>query len=200
MAKLDRSIVYSGFRKELNRRFGVETARDIWMQANKELIRLEQANKTESLENRMMILPAAALWVAISKHEPEQALPMLKDYGTVFGNKIANIVHAVTSIPGVSKLLWKHMSRLMRKMSSPEAGYTRNIVSETDKLVGVDILSCPLHDAAVRSGMPEAAQVVCAMDKAYMTGFKHIRYTRTTSVAEGGTCCDYRLSFDPNKK
>lgn len=34
------------------------------------------------------------------------------------------------------------------------------------------------------------------MDKAYMTGFKHIRYTRTTSVAEDETCCDYRLSYD----
>lgn len=29
-----------------------------------------------------------------------------------------------------------------------------------------------------------------------MTGFKHIRYTRTTSVAEDETCCDYRLSYD----
>ena len=44
----------------------------------------------------------------------------------------------------------------------------------------------PLHDAAVKIGMPEAALVVCAMDKAYMTGFRRIEYTRTTSVAEGG--------------
>lgn len=43
------------------------------------------------------------------------------------------------------------------------------------------------------------ALVVCAMDKAYMTGFKHIRYTRTTSVAEGHECCDYRLSYDRSK-
>lgn len=200
MAKLDRSIIYKGFRKELNNRFSAETARDIWMQANQELTKLEQANKTESLENRMMIFPAAALWVAISKHEPERALPMLKEYGTAFGNKIANIVHSVTSIPGVSRLLWKNMDKIMRKMSSPEAGYTRTIISETKELVGVDILSCPLHDAAVRIGIPEAAQVVCAMDKAYMTGFKFIRYTRTTSVAEGGSCCDYRLRFDRSKK
>jgi len=200
MAKLDHSIIYKGFRKELNKRFSAETARDIWMQANQELTGLEQANKTESLENRMMIFPAAALWIAICKYEPEQALPMLKEYGTVFGNKIANMVHAITSIPGVSGLLWKNMSKLMRKMSSPEAGYTRNIVSETDKLVGVDILSCPLYDSAARVGIPEAAQVVCAMDKAYMTGFKYIRYTRTTSVAEGGSCCDYRLAYDPGKE
>lgn len=92
------------------------------------------------------------------------------------------------------------MPKLMRITSSPEKGYTRRIVSETKELVGVDILSCPLHDAAVKIGVPEAALVVCAMDKAYMTGFKHIRYTRTTSVAEGDECCDYRLSFDPDKE
>ena len=85
-------------------------------------------------------------------------------------------------------------------MSSPEMGYTRRIVSETSELVGVDILSCPLHNAAVRIGIPQAALVVCAMDKAYMTGFKYIRYTRTLSVAEGADCCDYRLSYDKYKK
>ena len=71
---------------------------------------------------------------------------------------------------------------------------------ETQALVAVDILSCHLHDAAVRIGVPEAARLVCAMDRAYMTGFRHIRYTRTTSVAEGDPCCDYRLSYDEDKE
>ena len=44
-----------------------------------------------------------------------------------------------------------------------------------------------------------AAQAVCAMDRAYMSGFRRIRYTRTTSVAEGAPCCDYRLQYDPHK-
>lgn len=44
-----------------------------------------------------------------------------------------------------------------------------------------------------------AAQAVCAMDKACMSGFRRIRYTRTTSVAEGAPCCDYRLQYDPHK-
>lgn len=123
----------------------------------------------------------------------------MRAYGTKIGERIAGIIHGITSIPGVSKLMWKNASRLMRNSSSPEKGYTRRIVSETSELVGVNILSCPLHDAAVKIGVPEAALMVCAMDKAYMTGFKHIRYTRTTSVAEGDACCDYRLKFDLDK-
>ena len=124
----------------------------------------------------------------------------MRAYGTRIGERIAGIVHVITSIPGVSKLIWKKAPQLMRSSSSPKKGYTRRIVSETADLVGVDILSCPLHDAAVKIGVPEAVLLVCAMDKAYMSGFKYIRYTRSTSVAEGDSCCDYRLSFDKNKQ
>lgn len=106
----------------------------------------------------------------------------------------------LTSIPGMPELLWRHMPTLMRAMSSDKKGYTRRIVSETDELVAVDILSCPIHDSAEKLGVPEAAQVICAMDKAYMTGFRRILYTRTTSVAEGDKCCDYRLRYDRSKE
>ena len=197
--KLSRSIIFKGFRKTLISQFGKEIANQIWLDANTSLAALQSQHPDLDSDSRMMILPAAALYSALSKHAPEQALPLLIDYGTQTGEKIARIVHGITSIPGLPKLLWKHMPKLMRMMSGPDKGYTRRIVSETSDLVGVDILSCPLHNAAVKIGVPEAALVVCAMDKAYMTGFKHIRYTRTTSVAEGAECCDYRLSYDKNK-
>lgn len=199
MDKLGKSFIFKGFQKKLNEQFGEKTAAAIWQDANANLISLERWKNELDGDSRMMILPAAALYSALSKHTSEQALPLLIDYGTQTGEKIARIVHGITSIPGLPKLLWKHMPKLMRMMSGPDKGYTRRIVSETKELVGVDILSCPLHDAAVKIGVPEAALVVCAMDKAYMTGFKHIRYTRTTSVAEGGECCDYRLCYDETK-
>jgi len=34
------------------------------------------------------------------------------------------------------------------------------------------------------------------MDKAYMKGFRHIRYERTSAVSEGAECCDYRLRYE----
>lgn len=196
MSKLSRSIIYKNFRKTLIDQFGSETAGEIWTKADGILGEWLITYPHMDRNSRMMVLPAAALYKVLVKAYPEEALPLLKAYGTKVGEKIASIVHAVTSIPGLSGLLWKNMPKLMRKMSSPEEGYTREIISETSELVGVDILSCPLHDAAVKIGVPQAAQVVCAMDKAYMTGFRYIEYTRTTSVAEGDRCCDYRLRYD----
>lgn len=196
--KLEKTLIFKGFRKMLNAEFGEAEASQIWQEANRYLLEFERKHPDITGDNKMMILPSAALYLALRNHAPGQALPLMCAYGTKIGEQIAGIIHGITSIPGVSTLLWKNAPRLMRNSSSPEKGYTRRIVSETAELVGVDILSCPLHDAAVKIGVPEAALMVCAMDKAYMTGFRHIRYTRTTSVAEGAECCDYRLSYDKN--
>lgn len=197
---LSKSVIFRGFRKTLTEEFGAEKSAQIWSDANDKRQSLKKWEKQLDSDSRMMILPAAALYLALKDFTPGQALPMLQAYGTRMGERIAQIVHGITSIPGVPKLLWKAMPSLMRTMSSEKKGYTRRIVSESKELVGVDILSCPLHDAAVKIGVPEVAVVVCAMDKAYMTGFRHIQYTRTTSVAEGDECCDYRLSYDESKK
>ena len=204
MGKLQRSAIYKGFKKDLMEKYGVQMAEAIWKVADERLQELEAAYPELSRDSKMMILPAAAIYQALQENVEEElleeAFQLLKDYGTKLGTKIAECIHAFTSIPVLSAMLWKNAPALMRKMSSEEAGYTREIVSENSELVGVDILSCPLHDAAVKIGMPRVAQIVCAMDKAYMTGFKYIKYTRTTSVAEGDRCCDYRLSFDKSKK
>ena len=198
--KLSTSFIFKGFHNTLVTEFGEATAELIWRNANLRYETLSKDYPNLDSDSRMMILPAAALLGALKKYAPEQALSLLTAYGIQMGEKIAKIVHNLTSIPGVPSLLWRNMPKLMRTMSSPKKGYTRRIVSETSELVGVDILSCPLHDAAVKIGMPESALIVCAMDKAYMTGFKHIRYTRTISVAEGAQCCDYRLMYDKNKE
>jgi hypothetical protein len=197
--KLGRSFFFRGFRKTLVAQLGEAAAREIWDEAGGVLAQLQKQYQDLDSDSRMMILPAAALLGVLRKHVPEDALELLTAHGRTMGEKIARIVHGITSIPGLPELLWNHMPKLMRTMSGPDKGYTRRIVSETRELVGVDILSCPLHNAAVKIGMPEAALVVCAMDKAYMTGFRHIEYTRTTSVAEGADCCDYRLRYDKTK-
>lgn len=197
--KLKRSFFFKGFRKTLVSQFGEDLTTQIWAEANSALNQLQNQYRELDNDSRMMILPAAALLGALRKVAPDQALPLLTAYGRSIGEKIAGILHGFTSIPGVPELLWKHMPKLMRTMSSPSKGYTRRIVSETGELVGVDILSCPLHNAALKIGIPEAALVVCAMDLSYMTGYKHIEYTRTTSVAEGAECCDYRLRYDKSK-
>ncbi len=195
------SSVFKAFYKELLKKCGEREAKEIWRGADERYSKFQKAYADLDADSKMMILPAAALYEELQMRVSNQeSLEMLKKYGKHIGEKIGKAVYCFTSIPGVSKLLWKNMSKLMRKTSSPEKGYVRNIVSETNELVGVDILACPLHNAALKIGIAEIATIACCMDKAYMSFFKYINYTRTMSVAEGGKCCDYRLSFDKNKK
>ena len=116
------------------------------------------------------------------------------------GKRFAGIVHCITSVPGVSGLIWRHVDSIMDRMSGENLGYQRRIVSEPPEMFGVDILSCPYHELARELGNEKAVLCICHMDKAYMQGFHHIRYERTTAVSEGAECCDYRLRFDPEKK
>lgn len=198
--RLSHSFVYRSFRTVLLREYGENAARDIWQAANGNLAALEAAYPDDNRDNRMMLYPAAALYTALTAHDPQRALLLLRQYGTQTGKRIGRLIHAVTCLPFVPELLWKRMPALMRSGSSPEKGYSRVIVSETSELVGVDIIACPLYDAALRVGVPEAAAIICAMDKECMTSFRRIRYTRASSLAEGGSCCDYRLSYDKAKK
>ncbi len=195
MSTLERSFAFRKFKAVLIEKKGPKEAAALWEAANARMAELEAAHPDLDRDSRMLILPAAALYLTA----PE-TLPLLRNHAAALGGRMGRIVHGITSVPGVSRLLWKNMPRLMRQMSSPEKGYSRQIVSETSELVGVDIYACPLQQAAVQLGAPEVACVVCAMDKACMTGFKHIEYTRSKAIGEGYECCDYRLRFDRAKK
>ena len=146
-----------------------------------------------------MVLPAVALYRALTAFGAD-AEDLLNAYGDAMGIRFARIAHCITSVPGVPGLIWRHVDSIMDRMSGENLGYQRRIVSKPPEMFGVDILSCPYHELARELGNEKAVLYICHMDKAYMQGFHHIRYERTTAVSEGAECCDYRLRFDPEKK
>ena len=146
-----------------------------------------------------MALPAVALFRVLDQHGLD-AEALLNAYGDDMGRRFAKLVRGVTSLPGVSRLIWRHVESVMDRMSSERLGYRRRIVSRPPEMFGVDILSCPYHELAKELGTEKAVLCICHMDKAYMQGFRRIRYERTTAVSEGAACCDYRLRFDDQKR
>lgn len=200
MGKLDRSFVYKKFKLMLIEQYGKEKADAIWADADAQLAQLLKTYDNVGFDEKVMVLPLSALYTALQKHGVENALELLKAYGKQTGDDLSALIGNITSIPGLSKLLWRNMPALMRKTSSPKKGYERRIVSESSELVGVDILTCPLYEMAKTLGTPEITSVVCLIDKGQMTGFRHIDYTRTKALGDGDAYCDYRLRFDKTKK
>ncbi len=199
MNPLNRQWFFKGFRKRLENALTPSAAAAVWEDAGREYSRILAADPALRAHKGAMALPAVALYRALSARG-EDVEGLLNAYGDEMGEKFARFVHALTSLPGVSKLLWSRIDQTMDKMSGEAKGYKRRIVSEPPDMYGVDILSCPYHEIAKLLGTEKAVLCICRMDKAYMKGFRHIRYERTTAVSEGAACCDYRLRYDPDKK
>ena len=199
MNPLNRQWFYRGFRKRLRAELGRTKAEAVWREAGQEYRRMLKEQPALRRHKGAMVLPAVSLYRVLSRRG-EDAEQHLTRYGDRMGRRFAGIVRGLTGIPGVSGWIWRHVDGIMRRMSSEKLGYRRRIVSRPPDLYGVDILSCPYHELAKELDAEKAVLCICRMDKAYMQGFRRIRYERTTAVSEGAACCDYRLRYDARKR
>lgn len=197
MNPLDRDLFYRGLHKVLCGSFGKAYGDQLWKEAGKYYRTLCTDDPSVTKHPGAMVLPAVSVYTVLQRHG-EDASGILNAYGDAMGKKFASLVRVLTSVPGIPSFLWNHIESVMDTMSSEKKGYTRRIVSDPPDLYGVDILSCPYHELAKQTGCEKAVHCICRMDKAYMKGFRHIRYERTKAVSEGADCCDYRLSRLPD--
>ena len=199
MNPLNRQWFYRGFRRALRMQLPAEQADGVWKAAGAEYERMLARQPELKRHRGAMALPAVALHRALTAGGLD-ADGLLNAYGTAMGDKFAGLVHALTSLPGVDRLVWRHVGSLADRMSSERLGYRRRLVSEPPEMYGVDILSCPYHELAKALGDERAVLCICHMDKAYSQGFRHIRYERHSAVSEGAECCAYRLRYDPDNR
>ena len=169
MNPLDRQWFFKGFKKKLRKRFGKTDADSIWKEAGKECSRILSQHPEYKAHKGAMVLPAVALFRTLTVHGKDGE-DLLNRYGDEMGKRFAHVVHGITSIPGVDRLLWNRIDGIMDKMSGEALGYQRRIVSEPPEMFGVDILSCPYHELARDLGTEKAVLCICHMDKAYMKG------------------------------
>ena len=199
MNSLNRQWFYRRFRRKLEEKLGEEKARKIWNDAGVEYDRILAQRPELKRHKGAMTLPAVALYRALTA-AGEDAEGLLNQYGEDMGKRFAGIIHALTSLPGADRLVWRNVDSVMKSASSESKGYQSRIVSEPPEMYGVDILSCPYHELAKELGEEKAVLCICHMDKEYSKGFRHIRYDRNSAVSEGARACEYQLRFDPGKK
>ena len=189
-SELEKSFVFKGFREDLAAKYGKQKGSVIWAYAVKELQKLMKEEPNADKNSTSFVFPAVALYRAVEHYAPGDALEVTRGYGAKTGIRFKKIFRTVTALPGIPTLMWKNMDKIAAKMSS---GYECENLVVTEHLCSLDVTACPLYDKAKELGTPEAAQMICCMDREYMNGFRGLDYTRTKSVAEGDECCDYRL-------
>ncbi len=198
MNPLNKEWFYRGFHKALRQTLPKAQADRIWRDAGQEYRRIQTNSPGIRRRNGAMVLPAVALYRTL-KCCGLDAEKMLNRYGERMGRRFARIIHALTSIPGVDRLVWRNVNAVMKAASSEKHGYLSELISEPPEMFGVNILSCPYHELAKELGSEEAVLCICHMDKEYSQGFRHIRYDRNSAVSEGARACEYRLRFDEKK-
>ena len=198
MNPLNRQWFYKGFHRRLADSLGIAAADQVWRDAGEKFSGILASQPELKRQKGAMTLPAVALYRALTARG-EDAEGLLNAYGEDMGKRFARIIHALTSLPGADRLVWRHVGSVMEKASSDKLGYRRELVSDPPDMYGVDILSCPYHELAKQLGDEKAVLCICNMDKAYSRGFRHIRYDRNSAVSEGARACEYRLRFDPEK-
>lgn len=187
---LDKSFVFKRFRRDLEAKYGSDKASAIWQTAKAGLQELESSHPDAEKNDKTFVFPAVALYRAVEEQAPGEALEVTRAYGTNTGLRLKSLFRKVTALPGIPNLMWKKMDAIAAKMSD---GYETEDLVVTDHLCSLHVTGCPLFDGAKRLGTPEAAQMICCMDKEYMDGFRGVKYTRTKSLAEGDEYCDYLL-------
>ena len=195
---MNRQLFFRGFHQKLKSSLGKAAADRIWDEAGEEFSRILAARPELKRHKGAMALPAVALYRVLTARG-EDAEGLLNAYGEDMGKRFARVIHALTSLPGADRLVWRHVESVTEKSSSEKLGYRRVLVSEPPQMYGVDILSCPYHELAKELGEEKAVLCICHMDKEYSQGFHHIRYDRNSAVSEGARACEYRLRFDPEK-
>lgn len=198
MNPLNRQWFYKGFHRRLADSLGIAAADQVWRDAGEKFSGILASQPELKRHKGAMTLPAVALYRALTARG-EDAEGLLNAYGEDMGKRFARIIHALTSLPGADRLVWRHVGSVMEKASSDKLGYRRELVSDPPDMYGVDILSCPYHELAKQLGDEKAVLCICHMDKEYSQGFRHIRYDRNSAVSEGARACEYRLRFDPEK-
>ena len=195
--RLSCSLIVKGFPKLLREKYGNEEAGIIWDSAQNEL---EKLNKEESRKDKYApyIFPLAAVYLALSKLHPEDAVPLIDEYGDRMGNYFKKKLASLTSLPGIQDLLRKTLPSIAKHSSAPGTGYERQIISDTKDYFEMNLTDCPLFKLSNIIGVPQACRCICHADKIYAHGAKGIRVERTMALGDGDPCCDYKYWLSNN--
>ena len=108
MNPLNRQWFYRGFRKRLAALLGKDAADRIWEDAGKEYRHILTSRPELKRHKGAMTLPAVALYRALTGRG-EDAEGLLNGYGEAMGRRFARIIHALTSLPGADRFVWRHV-------------------------------------------------------------------------------------------
>lgn len=163
------------------------------MKVELQLLINETKNKSASQMRilRNIILPKVALYQLLcEKMEAVEALEILRKYMCEVVGVAMHIKHSkMEKIPFFYVIYSKIFISYTKKSDA-----WKSKISEQDKNhFALDIHKCLWYDACVENGCPELCQCFCQCDDITYSKLKKIGFSRTQTLALGGTMCDFKF-------
>ena len=100
--KLNKSFIFKHMRRDLEERYGKEKGDTIWRYAEHVLQKLETADPNADRPSKSFVFPAVAIYRAVEKYAPGEALAVTRAYGTKNGLRMKNIFRKVTALESIT--------------------------------------------------------------------------------------------------
>lgn len=162
----------------------------------------EYADASKALKTHLkQLLPMIALYEKAKEitGSQEKALIFMEKWAFIEAEKMMKYARAVMKL-GVYRLIPALCENMLDKMFGEKAGFEYRRVPDAP-CFAVDMTRCPYVDTCKKYGCPELSQFACkADDVTYENLHPKLIWRRTQTLGMGGSCCDFRLYVDKNKK
>ncbi len=162
----------------------------------------EYADASKALKTHLkQLLPMIALYEKAKEitGSQEKALLFMEKWAFIEAEKMMKYARAVMKL-GVYRLMPALCENMLDKMFGENAGFAYRRVPDAP-CFAADMTRCPYVDTCKKYGCPELCQFACkADDVTYGNLHPKLIWGRTQTLGMGGSCCDFRLYVDKNKK
>lgn len=185
------------FKVEISKNFSEIDTATIWKDATQRLQMMyddhESLPKGVRRHTDGFIFPAAAIYLAIKKHDEEKAFcimqKVMKEKGEQSGKGFAKFV----SIPFGKQLFLKLWDFISHKMFSETAGFRNVFYPKQKGEFRMDITRCPYNTYLTELECPELTRLFCENDVYVYGSLPGMEFIRTQTIGTGGSLCDFKL-------
>lgn len=162
----------------------------------------ENAEAPKALKTHLkQLLPMIAFYEAARQAagSREAALAFFERYAFTELTKMIGCIRPFMKL-GLYRLVPVICEPMLDKLFGRAAGFDYRRVPDAPPFA-VDMLRCPYVDTCARYGCPELTRFACeADDITYGSLHPKLVWQRTQTLGKGGSCCDFRLYIDKEKR
>lgn len=203
MSFFDKHSGYKRMKKDVISRYGSEITNKIWKDADELLDKLREAHSDHSKALKRHthdnIFPRVAMYQAMMKDIPEDAMPLLKKAVEDTCSGVNKLLSRLVKIPGMPSVFLRAMSTFEKKLFGPAVGFNRVFYADNKKELHFDILKCPYCQYCEKCGCPELSHTFCDSDVYCYGNLPNIVFNRTETIGTGGKRCDFYFAIDKSK-